>query len=204
MSSVKELREFVASLGADAVLFMLAFLFLQVVILPVPGFAAVGAAVALFGPFKGAVVSFIGILSGSFVAFFIGRSFGYKAASWVVGKKSLDKTLQSVKGKDKVVLTVMFLFPFFPDDVLCFVAGLSTMSNRYFAVMITLTRAISVFTTAYSIDGSVIPYDTPQGLIVWAIILIAVAAASFFIYKKGETIEKKFTEIFKKKNKKDA
>ena len=43
----------------------------------------------------------------------------------------------------------MFLLPLFPDDILCFVTGLSTMSWRYFIVMQLIARAISVVTTSY-------------------------------------------------------
>lgn len=198
VSSVEELRSFINSFGANAVLVIIAFQILQVVILPVPGFVAVGATVALFGAFKGAIVSLIGILAGSFIAFYIGRSLGYKAASWVVGEKTLNKVLDKVEGKDKAVLTVMFVFPFFPDDVLCFVAGLSTMSEKYFSVMIILARVISVFTTAYSLDGNIIPYDTWWGILIWAALIAAVGALSYVIYKKGEVIERKIFGIFKK------
>ena len=31
--------------------------------------------------------------------------------SWIIGEKSLQKGLQLVKGKDTIVLTFMFLFP---------------------------------------------------------------------------------------------
>lgn len=201
VSTVEELREFISSFGANAVLIMLAFQILQVVILPVPGVVAVGATVALFGAFKGALISLIGILIGSFIAFYIGRSLGYRAASWVVGEKSLEKVLQKVKGKDKAVLTVMFVFPFFPDDVLCFVAGLSTMSAKFFSVMIIIARIISVFTTAYSLDGNIIPYNTWWGILIWAVLIAAVGGIAYLVYKKGETIEKRIIGFFKKRKK---
>ena len=189
ISSVEDLREYIAGYGVFA--FFVTFLieFLQVVVLPVPGFVAIGAAVALFGAFKGALISFAGIFSGSVAAFFIGRRLGYKAACWLVGKPSLDKTLQMVKGKDKVVLTFMFLFPFFPDDVLCFVAGLSTMSVKYYLIMIFITRVFSTFTTAYSVDGSIIPYDTWWGIVIWVLLLVSTALISVAVYKNSDKIE---------------
>ena len=203
ISSIEELRDFVSSFGANAVLISLVFQILQVVVLPVPGFVAIGATVALFGPFKGSIISLIGILIGSFTAFFIGRGFGYKTASWLVGEKSLDKALAAVKGKDKAVLTVMFVFPFFPDDVLCFAAGLSTMSTAYFSVMIVIARALAVFGTAYSVNGSIIPYDTWWGILLWALVFVAVGAASYFIYKKGDAIERFFSQKFGKRKPKN-
>lgn len=200
VDSVEDFREFISHYGSFAVPVFLLLQILQVVVLPIPGIIAIGAGVALFGAFWGGLYSFIGITLGSFIAFFIGRKFGYKAASWLVGEKALGKALNSVKGKDKVVLTVMFILPFFPDDVLCFVAGLSSMSKAYFFVMIIITRIISSFTTAYSVDGKIIPYNTLGGIIVWALLIAAAFILAGVIYKKCEVIEKKIKDFLCKKS----
>ena len=82
-----------------AVVIFIVINFLQVVILPIPGIIAVGTGVALFGAFKCAVFSLIGILIGSIVAFYIGRILGYKVVSWLVGKETIDKWLNNIKNK---------------------------------------------------------------------------------------------------------
>lgn len=200
IDGVDDLREYVASYGAFTVPVFILLQFLQVIVLPIPGFIAIGAGVALFGPFYGAIYSIIGILSASIVAFFIGRIFGYKVASWLVGKESLQKGLKLVKGKDKIVLTFMFLFPFFPDDILCFVAGLSSMSTTYYLIMITITRTLNVVVSAYSINGSIIPYTTWWGLAIWLIVFVLTALACAYVYKHGEKLEKRLKSLFKRKN----
>lgn len=201
IDSVASLRALIASYGKYAVPAFLLMQILQVVVLPIPGVVAIGVGVAMFGAFKGAVYSFIGITAGSFIGFFIGRSFGYKVASWLVGKSSLDKTLQTVKGKDKALLTAMFLLPFFPDDVLCFVAGLSSMSKTYFSVMIVVTRLISTFCAAYSLDGKIIPYDNWWGIALWGVLILSTLLATRFIYKNGEKIERRIKNLCKLKKK---
>lgn len=200
VDSVEDMREFVASTNSFAELFFVFLQVLQVIILPIPGIISTGAGVALFGPLKGALLSFAGIMIGSLTGFFIGRFLGYKAAKWLVGD-GLDKALQTVKGKDRVVLSFMFLFPFFPDDILCFVAGMSSMSVLFFTVMITITRAISVFFTCFSISGNLIPYNTWWGITLWGIIFIITVFAAVVIYKKGDVIEKWFITKFTKKKK---
>lgn len=200
IDSVEDLREFISHYGIFAIPVFLLLQILQVVILPIPGIVAIGAGVALFGAFWGGLYSFIGITLGSLIAFFVGRKFGYKAANWLVGEKTLNKAVRSVSGKDKVVLTVMFILPFFPDDVLCFVAGLSSMSKVYFFVMIIITRIISSFTTAYSVDGKIIPYNTLGGIIVWTLLIVAAFIFAGVIYKKGEVIEKKIKDFLCKKS----
>lgn len=201
IDSISDLRNYVSSFGYLAVIVYVVMNFLQVVILPIPGFIAIGTGVCLFGPLKTAFYSLIGILLGSFTAFFIGRVLGYKVVKWIVGKETLDKWIKSVKNKDKVVLTFMFLFPFFPDDVLCFVAGLSSMSSGYFTIMIILTRIISVFTSAYSLNGSIIPYNTWWGITLWVIIFIITAIITVLLYKNGDKIEKFFKKRFKSRRK---
>ncbi len=197
----EDLRRYISSFGANAVIVFILFQILQVVVLPIPGVVAIGAGVALFGVKLGAIYSLIGILIGTFTAYYIGKYPGEKVVAWLVGRENLDKTLKLVKGKDKIVLTFMFLFPFFPDDVLCFVAGMSSMSQLYFIIMILVTRVISVYTTAYSVNGSLIPYDTPWGIAIWALLIALTIGIAVFIYKHGDKIETKIKNIFKKKKK---
>jgi uncharacterized membrane protein YdjX (TVP38/TMEM64 family) len=200
IDSVEDLRNYVASFGYMAVVIYIIMNFLQVVVLPIPGIVAVGTGVALFGPLKTSIFSLIGILSGSIIAFFIGRYFGYKVVSWLIGKEELDKWLKRIENKDKLILTFMFLFPFFPDDVLCFVSGLSSMTTGYFIIMITVCRIISVFASAYSLNGSVIPFNTWWGITIWLLIVAFTIALTIFIYKKGDNIEKSFKNKLRRKN----
>ena len=181
MTSIQGLRDYIATFGNMAVFLFILFCFLQVIVLPVPGSIAVAAGVALFGPLKCAIYSFIGIALGSIVAFAIGRWIGYKAVKWIVGQDTLDKWLKKLKGKDYLILSIMFLLPMFPDDVLCFIAGLSSMTWPYFLVMIILTRALASFTTAYSIG--LIPFNTWWGIMIW-IFLAAVVVVSFWVVCK--------------------
>ena len=200
IGSIEGLRSYVASYGRFTVPIFIAIQFLQVVVLPIPSMVTIGAGVALFGPFYGAFYSLIGILSASIIAFFIGRHLGCKVVSWIIGEKSLQKGLQLVKGKDTIVLTFMFLFPFFPDDVLCFVAGLSTMSVKFYLVMITATRITGIVLSSYSLGGKIIPFDTWWGIALWVSIFVITCVLCVIIYKNGESIEKKIKGFFKRKN----
>ncbi|MBE7067742.1 MAG: TVP38/TMEM64 family protein [Clostridiales bacterium] len=176
--------------------------YLQVVILPIPGIVSTVAGVALFGPFYTAIYSLIGILLGSFSAFFIGRKLGYKATKWLVGEETLLKWQTKLKGKDSFILTAMFLLPLFPDDILCFLAGLSSLSVRYFIVMISLTRIISIFATCYSVDF--IPFNTWWGLLLWGIFFFVIILGFYLIYKNTDKLQSWYSRLLKKhKNKRN-
>ena len=199
IESIESLRKIIDSTGVWAPLVFILLQAMQVFLLPLPGVLTVGVGVALFGELETCLYSYIGILIGSVIAFWIGRVIGYRAAAWLVGKDSLDKWLEKVKGKDRTILTAMFILPLFPDDILCFVTGLSTMSWRYFIVMQLIARAISVVATSYSVGGSIIPYTTWWGILLWILIGAAIIALFIVLYKKGDKIEKWFFGLFKSK-----
>ena len=199
IDSVDEFREYISSFGGFAVVIFILVQFLQVVVLPIPAFITVGAGVLLFGEFKGALFSCLGIIAGSIFAYFIGRIFGFKVAKWLVGEESLNKGLKTIKGKDRLIITFIFLFPFFPDDILCFVAGITTISPGFFIIMIFITRIISVFASSYSMNNSIIPYDTWWGILLWIAFFAFTVILTVVIYKKGDIIEKKFFKKHKKK-----
>ena len=193
-----------ASFGYLAVVIYVLMNVLQVVVLPIPGFIAVATGVALFGALKTSIFSYIGIVVGSLIAFFIGRVLGYKVVVWLVGEESVKKWLKSIKNKDKLILTFMFLFPFFPDDVLCFVAGLSTMSTLYFIFMILICRLISVVITSYSVHGSIIPYNTWWGILIWVVIGVLTVILTIYLYRNGDNIVKRFKKRKRKLNENDS
>ncbi len=187
ITSIEALRDYISEFGNMAVFLFILFSFLQVIILPVPGSVTVAAGVALFGPLKCSIFSFIGITLGSIVAFAIGRVVGEKAVRWIVGEETLKKWLQKLKGKDYLILSIMFLLPLFPDDVLCFVAGLSSMTWTYFIVMIVITRVTSILATSYSVG--LIPLTTWWGIMIWLIIGALVVAAFWVVCKYSDKID---------------
>lgn len=88
----------------------------------------------------------------------------------------------------------MFVLPVFPDDVLCFIAGLSSMSLVFFLVVIVISRILAIFTTSYAI--AVIPFTTWWGLLIWGIFAVLVILLFVFLYKKSDAILQWFDRVF--------
>ena len=170
--------------------------YLQVVILPIPGFVSTAAGVALFGPTKAFLCSLVGVILGSITAFLIGRKVGYKAVAWIVGKEDLDKWLKKMKGKDNFILTAMFVLPLFPDDILCFIAGLSSMSWQYFVAMTVIARARGIAGTCYSLNF--IPFNTWWGILIWIVLFALIIAAFVLLYKRMDAVSAWFSKKFRK------
>lgn len=188
------LREYLATKGAWMPVLYVVLQYLQVIILPIPSVVSTMAGVALFGPFATTLYSLIGVLAGSFTGFWVGRKLGNKAVAWMIGEETLKKWQKKLKGKDNLLLTLMFILPVFPDDVLCFVAGLSSMSTRYFVVMIIFSRILQISVTCYSLD--IIPFTTWWGLALWIAFFALLLTAFVVVYKNVDKIQKWITKRF--------
>ena len=188
------LEEYLERSGSWMSVLFILLQFSQVVLLPIPSTVTVVAGSALFGPFLGSVYSLIGIMLGSVVAFLIGRYAGYRVVAWIVGRETLDKWLLKIRGKDKLFLSAMFLLPVFPDDVLCFVAGLSSMSVWLFLGVIFVARVLAIFSTSYAI--SVIPFTTWWGLLIWAVFAVLIVLLFVVLYRKSDAILQWFDRVF--------
>ena len=104
-----------------------------------------------------------------------------------------------IKGKDKIIITFTMLFPFFPDDIICFVAGITSISPSFFIVMIFMARAITVFISSFSFSGNIIPYNTWWGILIWVVLFAIVLILSLLIYKNSDKIDKIFSKSKKHK-----
>ena len=91
----------------------------------------------------------------------------------------------------------MMLFPFFPDDALCLIAGMTSMSFRFFIVTILLTRPIGIVLTCYLGSGQIIPYHG-WGLVIWGISIAIMIALFVCAYKFQPQIEEWLIKIAKK------
>lgn len=178
-----ELRAEIDSYGNNSRLIYILIQLIQTTILPISNVATIIVGRVLYGKFQAALLTSIGVLAGSIISFGIAKFFGKKAIYWIVGKEQTDKYLKLLKGKANLVIFMMLLLPFFPDDVICFVAGLTPMSWLFFLITILLTRPLPIFLTSYFIDSQLIPFSG-WGLAVWAGILIVFAVAAFIIKKR--------------------
>lgn len=183
----EKLQGYLEKAGIWMPLFYIALQFLQVVLLPIPSVVSTIAGLALFGAFWTTIYSFIGITLGSILAFYIGRRWGNRAATWLAGEEQLKKWQKKLKGKDNAVLTAMFILPAFPDDILCFLAGISSMTWRYFLIMMSLSRLVAIASTCYSVDF--IPFNTWWGILIWVGIILILITAVTLVYKNMDKIQ---------------
>lgn len=67
----------------------------------------------------------------SSLMFLIGRLGGKRIVEWIAGKESTEKFQRYLTLGGKAVIPMMYTLPFFPDDTLCLIAGMTDMSFLY-------------------------------------------------------------------------
>ncbi|MFA6866614.1 MAG: VTT domain-containing protein [Clostridia bacterium] len=189
VDSAEELIKIIKSFGVAGKLVFVLVQFLQVTFIPIPSSIVTAAGAALFSPWECVLLSTIGLIIGSLFAFFLGRAFGVKLVKWVIGEEMLIKYNSFIKGRDKAMLIYMFLFPVFPDDMLCMLAGLTTMSYPGFIIVQLISRPLNVLSTVFLVDYlSLIPFSG-LGLIVWALIALIFISVFIIMWKNSEKLE---------------
>ena len=154
-SSVEGLRAYIARFAPYSHLWLFVVQFLSVVLAPIP--------------------SNITSVAGG-----LGRDF----ADRLVSRKLSEKYQAVLETKAPIFLTLAFLFPFFPDDILCILAGLTRVSWQHFLVIVLLARPWGLL-FACALGGSTI------SLPLWAMVPIGLAGLALFLLgmKYGDRIE---------------
>lgn len=197
LNSVEKLQTVILELGFWGRLTFVFLQFLQVTFVPLPSPVLIIAGSLIYGPFEASLLSLSGILLGSALAFFIGRFFGMKIVAFMVGEKTAEKWKKFLSNC-KYTFVIMMLLPFFPDDVLCLVAGLTDMSWTFFIATQLITRPIGIFLVSYFSSGEIIPYHG-WGLVVWGAFLLFSILAIYLSSKYSAQIENFIKNLFNRK-----
>lgn len=165
------IRQFILDSKQWGVIIFLLLTIFQVIFLPIPSAVTILIGVAIYGPLVSFVLSLSGTYIGSVICFWLGKSFGKKLVAWMVGRDSAEKYAKMLNDKGKWIFALMLLFPFFPDDTLCLVAGTTSMSWKFFLFSMIITRPLVIAFTSFFGSGEIIPYSG-WGIPVWIGIFI--------------------------------
>lgn len=103
----------------------------QVVIFVIPGDVINATGGFVFNIFIGFLLSFIGVVLGSIIAFYISRILGYNFVNKFVKKEKLDKIVSFFESNTGFISLFIFCnLPFVPKDVLMYGAGLTPLKAK--------------------------------------------------------------------------
>lgn len=166
---------------------------LSVILAPIPSNITAAAGALIFGMWESFFLTAAAVLLGSMVVFLLARFLGRAFADQFVSRNISEKYLSVLKAKRDAVLILVFLFPFFPDDLICILAGLTDIAPLRFLVIILLTRPWGLL-VASAVGGSVISIP------LWGMVLIGALGVVLFVVgiKFGDQWERKFLERWKR------
>jgi uncharacterized membrane protein YdjX (TVP38/TMEM64 family) len=183
-NSREELIRIVQGLGPLGPIAYIGLQVLQTVVAPIPG-NVVGAIGGLLFGWWGVLWTTIGATIGATLVFWLSRKFGRGLVEKLVKKESLDKFDFVIGKRASIILFLIFLIPGLPDDIVCYVAGLTDVPIKKLVVIFALGRLPAV------VGNNVIGTGLSEGNIGLVVTFIVVGVAIFAIlYKQQESIMK--------------
>lgn len=149
LSSRDQLVAAMNSLGPLAPLLYISLQILQVVVAPIPGQVVGSVGGFLFGHW-GILWTSIGSVIGFWLVFSIARHFGRPLLEKIFKKAALDKFdfIINAKGAALIIFAI-FLLPGFPDDIICYIAGLTQLSMKKLMTIAILGRFPTIVLTNF-------------------------------------------------------
>lgn len=197
INSIEKLKAIVESGGMFSFVVFVVLQILQTTILQIPAIFVTIAGTLVFGAWTTFFLSFIAVMIGSIIMFWVGRKAGRKFLNWFAGKEEADVWIKRLS-HGKYLFFLMMVFPMFPDDILCVVAGMTNISFSYFFWTNMIARSLGIACTVFFGSGSVIPFHG-WGLIVWGVIILFVASLFYLSVKYQNKIDEIVKQMFKKK-----
>ena len=189
---IEHLTEKIKSLGSWGMAVFVLIQILQVVILPLPALVCYVPGSAIWGPGYATLLASVGVILGSLICYVIGKFFGKKVVIWIAGKENTEKYVSILGKRGKVIFVLMQILPFFPDDILCLVAGLTSMNFPFFIISILIVRPCIIAAYCYLGSGTLIPFSG-WGIPVWIAIAVVCVALAILSVKYQDRFEKWLT-----------
>ena len=184
LGSVEELRALIDQTGAWAGVVYFLLQMMTVIIAPIPSNVTMMAGALALGFWEAVFLGVLAVLAGSLVMFSAARRLGRDAVQRFVDRSVMEKYLPVIEEKQDMFLFVTMLFPFFPDDILCILAGLTTIPLRRFAAIMALARPWGLVFAALVGSGAI-----AMPAWAWAVLAVPMAAVFYLMMKHSAKIE---------------
>ncbi len=197
LSDVEQLRDFILQYEFFAPLVLFLLQVIQVLISPIPGNVTMIIGGSLFGVYYGLLINTLSVYLGSIIAFYLGRKFGKPLVIRLVGEGVYQKYNKVFEEKYLLSLFMIFLFPFFPDDALCLLTGISSIPTSIFLLLLIVGRFPGILGSTL-IGAGLLELSIREGIVI-GILCVAVLIISIVYGRKIESWL--FSKVFKKKEK---
>lgn len=142
-TNVETFQTFIQSFGWFGPLLLTAFQCVKVFYAVIPGTLGYIVGPSIFNPLVAFLCNYIGICAGSFLAFWMSKTFGITFVRQIFSEKQYNKSIAWMQKWHKsygVFLWIAILIPISPDDFLCYFSGLTQMKFKKFAIIILTSK----------------------------------------------------------------
>jgi uncharacterized membrane protein YdjX (TVP38/TMEM64 family) len=181
------IQAWIQSFGPWAPLISIALNAAQVLAAPIPG-QIIGLANGwLYGPWKGTLYSMVGLIVGRTLAMMIGRLFGRRLVERLVDPQHLARWEKIIRYRGSFFLFLIFLVPFLPDDLVCFLVGLSSLSIPRMVILSALGGLPGVFVSCWLGANMAELKDLPVWI--WIVLITGAIALAWGLWRYGTQVE---------------
>lgn len=137
---------YIRRLGLIAPIIFILLQITQVLIPIIPGGISAIVGVLVFGPILGFIYNYIGLIIGSIISYYLAKRYGINLIRKIFKESTINKYLN--KDKFTKLFLIAIILPYFPDDLLCYIAGINNIKFKNFIIIILLGRPISLLFTS--------------------------------------------------------
>lgn len=193
IGSPGELRRYIERFAPYSHFVFFAIQLASVILAPIPSNLTAAVGGLLFGTLPAFLLTAGAVTLGSVIVFQLGRTLGRPFAERFISRRNLEKYGEVIRRKRDVFLFLAFLFPFFPDDLICIMAGLTDVPFRRFLVLVAVARPWGLL-VASALGGSALSIP------LWGMVLLGLGGLALFLWamKYGDRFEEAVLKRLKK------
>lgn len=139
MDNPQDIRKIASLIGPYGPVAVIGLQFTQVLVAPLPPITPLVSGL-LYGTKAGISYSMVGAALGSLTAILLSRQFGRPLVESFLAEDVIEKFDKFTSGHGILPFVVLFVFPGFPDDALCFIAGLTTLDWKKLFLIASMGR----------------------------------------------------------------
>jgi uncharacterized membrane protein YdjX (TVP38/TMEM64 family) len=177
ISNPQAITDLVHQSGIWGTLTLIVLLILQVFLAFIPGQALMIASGYIYGFWGGTLLTWSALTLGGQMAFWMARRYGRPFAHRFVSPDILARWDRIAARQGIGFYVVTLVLPLFPNDAMCYVAGLSEIHSRRFLVANVLGRLLA--TAAMTFVGA---YGSQIPLSIWIVLAIALGLGTLVWY----------------------
>ena len=172
-------------------IFIWLLMFLQTNILPIPAYVILSASVSIGINTLGwqyILTTISAYMAGCLLAYWLGWKFGKRAVRWCAGSdEDYEKWCSVLNKKGKLWYLITVVFPLFPDDLLCLVAGSVKFNFWFYTIANLIGRTIGLITMLYTLKLiGMVGGSFPFMIIIWGVALIGELVVMMILKRKNK------------------